>query len=392
MEPNFDPLDFKSFPKIPRFIASYYKYMPWLEGDNIDIYAGYHRGSKGINIFNCDITALSQYITAHYKLGGNIIFDHTKEGGAGILYARLHELANLTNIHCNKFILINALCNNTEIYEEFCKSNNIIDKINVYGLNIIEPKYQLNMQGLSPIDIEFTDIEKKKTYLCFNRMVRPHRLILLSLILKKGLLDAGFYSYFPEAVFEGSPPIDFIFQTASTSLKKEVLAELKDIYSQNEHLMPLVLNINKDHNKNYVDKSDYNYFQNSLFSLVTETFFFENKINNFMGKYNFEEGKGVYFSEKTFKPIIMGHPFILVARPKSLYYLKKLGYQTFSPYINEHYDDIENNGDRLLAIVEEVNRIHNLTNDEKVNWLKNVMPIAIHNREVLRNKTNFLLD
>jgi hypothetical protein len=66
--------------------------------------------------------------------------------------------------------------------------------------------------------------------------------------------------------------------------------------------------------------------------------------------------------------------------------LRQLGYKTFSPFINEEYDDIEHNGERLVAIVDELNRIHNLSEEEKKEWIINVLPIAIHNYKHIKSK------
>lgn len=378
--------------------VKFYDYITGLyDSNNITICAGYAPGPKNISILNCDLNLLSKYITLHHKPGYKVIFDNSIEGGAGKLFARLHELANLTTIPTENFVLVNALCNNKDIYDEFCKVNNIKDRIQVYGINTCEIMSQKNLKHLQNKNIdELINNEKNKTYLCFNRILREHRLFLLTLILKKNLLHSGFYSFFPSCSYnkiKGIDAIDSMFNLRKDSLGSEFVDDLKQIYREHEHLMPLKLNIEEFLNKNYIDISDFKFFYNSLFSLVTETFYFENKIDNYMGLgYECRDGHGILFSEKIFKPIIMCHPFIIVSRPKSLHYLKKLGYHTFSPYINEEYDNIDNDKDRLLAIVEEVNRIDKFSESEKLNWLRNVIPIAVGNYEVLKNKTNFLLD
>ena len=45
-----------------------------------------------------------------------------------------------------------------------------------------------------------------------------------------------------------------------------------------------------------------------------------------------------YVTEKTIKPIASGMPFVSISCYKFLYNLKKLGFKTFHPFIDESYD------------------------------------------------------
>lgn len=70
----------------------------------------------------------------------------------------------------------------------------------------------------------------------------------------------------------------------------------------------------------------------SLLYVPTETVYFGNR---------------QHLTEKTFKAIALEMPFVLVAPAHSLEYLRSYGFKTFSPYIDESYDDIE---DDILRI------------------------------------------
>jgi hypothetical protein len=62
----------------------------------------------------------------------------------------------------------------------------------------------------------------------------------------------------------------------------------------------------------------------------------------------------LFVTEKTLKPLLVGHPFIAVSGRYFLKHLHKLGFKTFSNVINESYDDLEWPGERQRAVVEEV--------------------------------------
>lgn len=69
-------------------------------------------------------------------------------------------------------------------------------------------------------------------------------------------------------------------------------------------------------------------------------------------------------TEKTYKTIACARPFIAVTTPYFLEDMRKLGYKTFSPYIDESYDTIEDNDQRMLAIANEVERLNKLSPEE----------------------------
>lgn len=95
-------------------------------------------------------------------------------------------------------------------------------------------------------------------------------------------------------------------------------------------------------------------------------------------------------TEKTNKPIACGKPFIVFATPYFLEDLKLLGFRSFAPYINEDYDKETDNAARLNMIVEEINRISNLSEDDYNELIKNCLSIADKNRQILLSKKDDL--
>ena len=90
------------------------------------------------------------------------------------------------------------------------------------------------------------------------------------------------------------------------------------------------------------------WYNDTYFSLVSETcvtrqsfIYNNNKID-----------APVFITEKTFKPIMYQHPFLIQGQPGILRHLKKLGFTTFENLFDESYDDIENNDARLDKILD----------------------------------------
>ena len=89
----------------------------------------------------------------------------------------------------------------------------------------------------------------------------------------------------------------------------------------------------------------------------------------------------VHITEKVLRPIACGHPFVLGAGPGALKYLQKYGFKTFSPWINESYDNETDPQRRLKMIVEEMHRINQLPATEFDALLHNLKQTTEHNRK-----------
>lgn len=86
-----------------------------------------------------------------------------------------------------------------------------------------------------------------------------------------------------------------------------------------------------------------------LFHVVTETIFYDQKL---------------HLTEKIFKPIVARRPFILVAAPGNLEYLKSYGFKTFSKWIDESYDNEADSDKRIEKIANEIRRLCALPKDQ----------------------------
>ena len=109
-----------------------------------------------------------------------------------------------------------------------------------------------------------------------------------------------------------------------------------------------------------VDESAY---RDTYFSLVTETVF------NY--PYSFR-------TEKIWKPIAVGHPFIAVANTGFYRDLRKLGFKTFGHLIDESFDTIENSQDRIERIAQVV---ENLCQQDLASFYKECYNICKYNQE-----------
>jgi hypothetical protein len=97
----------------------------------------------------------------------------------------------------------------------------------------------------------------------------------------------------------------------------------------------------------------------------------------------------IHLTEKTLRPIACGQPFILAAGPGSLKLLKDYGFKTFDPFIDESYDNIQNDQERLNAVVAAMKKIEQLSSFDRQQVLTCCREIAEFNRKHFFSQTFF---
>jgi hypothetical protein len=86
-----------------------------------------------------------------------------------------------------------------------------------------------------------------------------------------------------------------------------------------------------------------------------------------------------HLTEKTFKAIALEMPFVLVAPYGSLAYLREYGFQTFSPYIDESYDLIEDPVARIEAVTAILLELQARSAAARAEFWNNILPRVEHN-------------
>jgi len=95
------------------------------------------------------------------------------------------------------------------------------------------------------------------------------------------------------------------------------------------------------------------WYNKVAFDIVTETV------------YNYPHPR---ISEKTIRPIGAKCMFIIVGAPYTLQMLQNKGFKTFSPFINEEYDNLQDPVQRIHAIQKEIKRLCDIS----INQINNV--------------------
>jgi hypothetical protein len=288
----------------------------------------------------------------------------------------IRELVHNFNFNIDSFYYVTGACNvprNIEAYKSLMCSYPYVAP-NVLFINTFE-----FMQNASSMNLTHELNNKEKKFLCFNRSARPHRTAILSELVNRNLLNHGYISAY-ELYRDVGDMCSTYPNLNNLDINISFLNELRPI--------KLSLGQAEDDFKYSDTPEDKLLFNNSMFSLITETLAISKP------NHNYHCFPCTFMTEKTFKAIKASHPFIVMSTPHFLKDLRTMGYKTFHPYINESYDDIENDEQRLLAVMDEVERLSNLSPNEEIEWLTNVHEITKHNYHVLSiaNQKTFLYD
>jgi len=199
----------------------------------------------------------------------------------------------------------------------------------------------------------------KYDYITFNRIIsddRSYRIYFVSKLTELKLLDKGQVSFnvtnnlFDDWRDETSNPNSKLSEKAKLHAEQHLVNVDKLIIDGSEILGSASADISR--------KND------AFWHVVTETVFYYNKL---------------HLTEKIFKPIVSRQPFMLLAAPGNLAYLKSYGFKTFDSVIDESYDTIIDNDLRTEAVVRQLHWYCNLAPDEKIDIIQQLAPIIDHN-------------
>jgi|688.fasta_scaffold288136_1 hypothetical protein len=199
----------------------------------------------------------------------------------------------------------------------------------------------------------------KYDFISMNRITnndRSYRIYLVSKLKELGLLEHGLVSFnVTDNLFED-------WQDEVADLNSKLSANAR------QHIEHHLTGISKL----VIDRpelpgsasADIPRGNDAFWHVVTETVFYYPKL---------------HLTEKIFKPIVSKQPFMLLAAPGNLAYLKSYGFKTFDSVIDESYDTIQDNDARIDAVTKQLAWYCNLSDREKNNIMCAVKPIVLHN-------------
>jgi hypothetical protein len=286
-------------------------------------------------------------------------------------YFNILDLREIYNTIIEKKLKTNQLYflvmdnNFKEFAENFFKVRGITD-IHVHALNLL-------LSGTVNPDTHPTQSFK---FSALSRNYNIWRLHVYAALQEKNLLKDFIYSF-----HNINPYVKYTFEVP------QLIGDLKEHWKPelNQGVLDWIdnvpYNIGHAHNKHH--NITYHTIKSADFHLLIESHF--DPYWNFVGRrgeVSIDDFSPAFPTEKTYKTMICEKPFIAFSTPYFLKGLRQLGFKTFSPYIDETYDVIENDKARVEAIVCEVERICNLPESEYTMILEKCKEITEFNKQL----------
>lgn len=194
--------------------------------------------------------------------------------------------------------------------------------------------------------------QNHKTFIFLNKMGRRHRVHTINEVLKNGLREHGYITFTKETRCCGEWPLWY-------PLVKNTKFDILDFDN--------VLQVNP------TQYAPLKYCEDSFLFLNTETYC---------------DNSRFFLTEKTFKPIRLGMPFVTVANPGTLAYLRTMGFKTFNEWIDESYDLVTSEDEKIEKVVKEVVRFSKMTNNDRMKIRQEMIPTLHHNQQLAEELTH----
>jgi len=233
--------------------------------------------------------------------------------------------------------------------------------------------YQENLQAQQHTDEIFSKTAKPYQFLFLNGRARPHRKYLYERLRRNRVLDQSLYT-----MLDARPCVWRSFQLRENgidvmatetkiqhlSLQYEMIRYRNPVFGPIDSVGNIKQQLfNNEWGEIYLEPAPY---IDTYFSLVTETICAESS-------YSFR-------TEKTAKPLAMGHPFIIASQPGFYQDLHRMGFQTFGHVVDESFDQIENAQERMDRIIDIVT---DLCRQDLASFLSECYTVCKYNQQRL---------
>lgn len=203
-----------------------------------------------------------------------------------------------------------------------------------------------------------------KVFCSYNHLCTELRSYRMALTAR--LIDMELHRYGDISLHATKKECEIELSSSAWLSKVDKMLIKKNLYDNSD--LPITLDSNQIDGRSSAafGINEYKLWQRSLVHLVNETVFYHDKL---------------HLTEKIFKPIVALRPFILVGAPGNLKLLRNYGFQTFSAWIDESYDDITDSDQRLYHIALEVSKLCAKSQKDLQAMFVDMQSVLYHNKQ-----------
>lgn len=284
-----------------------------------------------------------------------ILAEHESDNGNVIKL--IEKYCGEESINTNQIIAING---NQKIKKLVSELNS-----NIIGHTSNRLPY-VAVEGMTSFKYEFQK-DKESFFMCYNRMLKPHRVSLLALLKREGILDDIDWTLLRGNELserfsdpDGTPSYNLFFEVFDRE-------DFKEYYNEILFLQKTGIKKSKFEEGYKVDLPPYfidfyktyemNPYRHSYVNIVTETGYISTDV--------------IHITEKSLMPIYYSQiPLILANYEHNKFLKERYDFDLFEDIINYSYDNEKDPRKRLFMFVNEVKRLYSMK-DEIISFYKN---------------------
>ena len=209
-----------------------------------------------------------------------------------------------------------------------------------------------------PVKFLKTGVPMRSSFLLLSRSHKWWRASVVTDLQRQGLLADAVWSY-NTTVDIGDRVEECPFELDRLNIRSDIEAFLASGPYTCDDLTAAAHN---DHSLHVAE-----HYERTACSIVLETHF------------DADGSRGAFLTEKTFKCLKHGHPFVLFAPAGSLQALRDMGYRCFDSVIDNTYDSITDNTLRYLAVIACIRKLALADPNDLYN---SCVPDLAHNQQV----------
>jgi hypothetical protein len=301
--------------------------------------------SLGWHNFDCDyFSLLSDCVKTQLTHGRIKLLFHYHEGdNPSRIKSRFDQLClahGLPN-NCYLFVSANSSAQFLENFYYFADHESFFKYVNRHQ--------QVANISDQPRDYDFTAI---------NRSHKWWRATCMSQLHANGTLDNSYWSYNTQCLVGDQLEDNPISMTSQQLQMMEMFVQQGPYFCDSDNA-----EAHNDH-RHVID----HLYTHSYCHVVLETLF------------DADQSNGAFITEKTYKCIKFGQPFVIVGAANSLESLRQDGYRVFDQVIDNNYDTIKDNNLRWAALKNTIATIKK--QPDLYQWYLQCLPDIKHNQQV----------
>jgi hypothetical protein len=297
-----------------------------------------------------------------------IVLDYSMEGFSVEVFGDLYVWSRENQLD-DRLIYVSGDLNICDNYSAWCSQMRVhpVMKVAYYGYFAVWASRQLTASQ---------QVSCRKRYMSLNRRPHYHRIMMLTLLEQRKLIESGTISM-PRDFQEpdiGWDENQWNLRRLWDELKELQIGFLDRYESAFVSLydkLPLIAD-RPDFETNHALDFNTDLYSEHPINLITETLCFTTS---------------AFASEKIWKPMAAKQIFLVLSGPYYLEGLRKLGFRTFAPYINEDYDLERDPIERANMVARELKRLISISDELFFETIQNCQSVLEHNQQLIVNQS-----